>query len=141
MSSNEQTNCISRSTVIANVIIKKWQWNTWEKKREKKNKWISIKVYLLETVQHRVSVCAHVRARVSSQSEKVEALQSFLSLRTRYSFQQGYNFLLMKGTWWLQPTLDPFSRFKRKTTTSDSQCCCNCCVHLKCLYLVQKIVD
>lgn len=92
MSSNKQTDCLSRSTVITNVIIKKVKMKYMGKEI---NKWISIKVYLVETVQHRVSVCV----RVSSQSEKVEALQSFLSLRTRYSFQQGYNFLLMKGIW------------------------------------------
>lgn len=64
MSSNEQTNCISRSTVIAKCDNQKVTMKHMGKgeKKTKKNKWISMKVYLVETVQHRVCVC--VRASV-----------------------------------------------------------------------------
>lgn len=128
MSSNEQTNCISRSTVIANVIIKKSDNETYGKRGEKnKNKWISMKVYLVETVQHRVCVCA--RARVSSRSEKVEALQSFLSFFThKVQLPTGVQlfFFFFFNSWKghgdpsPSPTPSPFSSFQ-KNPTSDSQ--------------------
>lgn len=94
-----------------------------------------MKVYLVETVQHRVCVCVR-ECRPSLKKSKRSS--PFFLFTHKVQLPTGVQLFLTHERDMVTP---PPILLISKKPTSDSQRCCNCCVHLKCLQLVQKIVD